>query len=97
VAVGKGLTLRLYDASVDPELLKGTNQSYVERHLSHLSRLLVQSPADALEGVECAIVAVGDPDVRQALIDRPPPKVPDLSGLLGSEVEGLPGYSGIAW
>lgn len=95
--LGKGLTLRLFDANVHPERLMGTNQTYVERHLPHLSRLLARSPAEALEGADCAIVAVGDPAVRQALIDRPPPMLLDLSGRLGSDVERLPGYRGIAW
>ena len=95
--LGKGLTLRLFDASVHPERLMGTNQSYVERHLPHLSRLLVRSPSEALEGVDCAIVAISDHGVRQALIEQPPSKLLDLSGLLGSEVEALPGYHGIAW
>ena len=95
--LGKGLILRLFDASVNPERLTGANQTYVERHLPHLSRLLAHSPAEALEGAECAIVAVADPEVRQALLNRPPPMVLDLSGLLGSEVEALPGYRGIAW
>lgn len=95
--LGKGLTLRLFDPSVHPERLRGTNQSYVERHLPHLSRLLVQSPSEALQGTDCAIVAVGDDGVRDALIEQPPRMILDLSGLLGSEVEALPGYRGIAW
>lgn len=95
--LGKGLSLRLFDASVRPERLMGGNRTYIEGHLPHLSRLLVQSPSEALEGVDCAIVSVGDPAVRDALIEQPPRIILDLNGLLGSEVEDLPGYRGIAW
>lgn len=95
--VGKGVELRIFDPNVQPGRLHGANEAYVERHLPHLSRLLVGSPASALDGVDCAVVSAADPSVVAALLERRPARLLDVSGALDPALEALPGYAGIAW
>ena len=95
--IGKGVALCVYDANVNPLRLSGTNRAYVDEHLPHLSKLLHADPHSALSGVECAIVASDGPLVVDALLANPPPRILDLNGRLGPQVEALPGYAGIAW
>lgn len=95
--VGKGFDVRIYDPIVNPDRLFGSNLRYVESRLPHLRRLLVSDPAQALHGVGAAVVSTSDPRVRAALQDDPPPRVIDLHGRLGAEVEALPGYEGVGW
>lgn len=95
--VGKGIDLRIYDANVRPGQLYGANEVYVERHLPHLSRLLVASPGEALEGASCAVVSAADASVVAALTAQPPGFLLDVSGSLGAAVEALSGYAGVAW
>jgi hypothetical protein len=48
---------------------------------------------------DCKVALVGTADaaVARALVDAAPQHVFDLHGGLGSEIEGLSGYRGIAW
>jgi hypothetical protein len=59
--------------------------------------MLWDDPLRALHGVDCALVGLARPPVIEALLAHPPAHVVDLSGRLGSVVEALPGYVGIAW
>jgi GDP-mannose 6-dehydrogenase len=95
--IGKGFEVRIYDQVVNPARLVGTNRRYVDARLPHLGRLLASKPDEALAGADLAIVSTSDPAAIGALLARPPGRLLDLSGRLGSEVEALPGYEGLAW
>jgi GDP-mannose 6-dehydrogenase len=95
--IGKGFEVRIYDQSVNPARLVGANRRYVESKLPHVSRLLAREPADALFGADLAIVSANSPSVLEALLAAPPPRLIDLCGQLGAELESLPGYEGIGW
>jgi GDP-mannose 6-dehydrogenase len=95
--IGKGFELRIYDQIVNPARLVGANLRYVQSKLPHLERLLADAPAAALDGADLAVVSVNDPAVLAALLTAPPPRLIDLSGHLGPEVETLDGYEGLSW
>jgi GDP-mannose 6-dehydrogenase len=95
--IGKGFEVRIYDQVVNPARLVGTNLRFVQSKLPHLRRLLADAPADALDGADVALVSVSDPAVIHALLAAPPPRLIDLSGRLGPEVEALAGYEGLSW
>ena len=44
--IGKGYDLRIYDPDLKGRTLIGANLRYVEKHLPHLSRLLVEDVND---------------------------------------------------
>ncbi|HET8663506.1 MAG TPA: nucleotide sugar dehydrogenase [Nocardioides sp.] len=95
--VGKGLEVRIFDPIIHPERLVGANRQQVRERLPHLARLLVPSPEEALPGADMAVVSANDEAVVAALLAAPPPRLLDLNGRLGPEVEQLPGYEGIGW
>jgi GDP-mannose 6-dehydrogenase len=95
--LGKGFEVRIYDPIINPERLIGSNLRYVQDKLPHLTRLLANSPAEALSGAGAAIVSTSDAGVLESLRADAPEWVLDLSGRLGAEVEALPGYEGIGW
>jgi GDP-mannose 6-dehydrogenase len=95
--VGKGFDLKVYDPIVRPEKLFGANLAYVQRHLPHLQKLLVDRPADAMVDTDVVLVASPHADVREALVAEPPALLFDLVGSLGEDVESNPGYRGISW
>jgi GDP-mannose 6-dehydrogenase len=94
---GKGLDVRIFDSIIQPARLFGTNRRYIEQHLPHLQRMLRSRPEDAIRDAGVAVVATSDGDVVRALLDTPPRIVLDLHGSVSTELEALPGYSGIAW
>ncbi|MGH9170732.1 MAG: nucleotide sugar dehydrogenase [Acidimicrobiales bacterium] len=95
--VGKGYELRIHDPVVNPSKLIGTNRSYVESRLPHLGRLLSDTAAEAVAGVDVAVVCSSVPEVVAALTSHPPARILDLCGTLGPAVEALPGYEGVGW
>lgn len=95
--IGKGFDLLVYDPIINPDRLVGSNRLQVQAKLPHLDRLLVCRPEEVLADAEVAIVAHADQQVRDALLSIRPPRIIDLQGDLGSAVEQLPGYEGIAW
>jgi GDP-mannose 6-dehydrogenase len=94
---GKGLEVRIFDPIIQPSRLFGSNRRYVETHLPHLQRMLCSTPDEALQDAGIAVVATADQDVRRAVVATSPRIVLDLHGAVGTELEALPGYSGIAW
>jgi GDP-mannose 6-dehydrogenase len=95
--VGKGFDVRVYDPMVKQSRLTGSNRRYVDAALPHLSRLLVDSPTAALAGADLALVSSTEAAVVDAIVSSPPPRILDLSGGLGTEVEHLDGYAGVCW
>jgi GDP-mannose 6-dehydrogenase len=95
--IGKGFDLTVYDPIINPDRLVGANRAHVQSRLPHLDRLLSCTPEAALDGAEVVIVAHRDPYVTEVIVRARPRAVIDLDGRLGDEVEGLPGYVGIAW
>lgn len=95
--LGKGYDVRIFDPIVNPATLIGSNRQYVESRLPHLRAILKDSPADALDNADVAIVCFTGPDVAAALREAAPSRVLDLDGRLGPEVEAMPGYEGISW
>lgn len=95
--LGKGFDVRIYDPIINPSRLIGSNLRYVKSRLPHLSRLLVDTPQEALLGCEVAVVATSDANVLEQLRKDAPAWILDLHGSLSSEIERLPGYEGIGW
>ena len=95
--VGKGLDVRIFDPIVHPDRLVGANLRHLQSKLAHVNRLLADSPAEALQDAEVAVVSSSDPAAMSALLAADPPLVIDLDGRLGQDVEGLAGYEGASW
>jgi GDP-mannose 6-dehydrogenase len=95
--IGKGFDVRIFDPLVDTSRLVGANRRYLVSKLPHVQRAICPTAGHAIAGVDVAVVSSSDSSVVQAIVDAPPPKVLDLSGRLGPEVEALPGYEGVAW
>ncbi|MCA9246777.1 MAG: hypothetical protein KDA42_06665, partial [Planctomycetales bacterium] len=60
--IGKGCDVKIYDPGVSIARLKGQNLAYIDQHLPHLARLLVERPEQICEHAELVVLgtAVGD-------------------------------------
>jgi GDP-mannose 6-dehydrogenase len=95
--LGKGYEVRIYDPIVNPATLMGSNREYVQQKLPHLQRILTERAEEALSGADVAIVSTSVPQVTAAILASPPPRIIDLDGRLGAQLEALPGYEGVSW
>jgi GDP-mannose 6-dehydrogenase len=75
----------------------GPRRRCVESMYPHLVRSLTDGPKATIDGADVVIVALSSCEVAEALLKCPPPRIIDLDGRLGPEVEALPCYEGIAW
>lgn len=81
ILLGKGYDLKLYDSHVSLARLIGANRRYIEQHIPHISRLMVESISEILEHAEIIIIgnqneeffnALSKLNARQAVIDLTP-------------------------
>jgi GDP-mannose 6-dehydrogenase len=65
--IGKGYDLKLYDRNVSLARLTGANKAYIEQHVPHLARLMVESIDDILAHADTIVVGNADPAFAEAL------------------------------
>ena len=54
--IGKGFDLKLYDSHVSLAKLLGANRRYIEHHIPHISRLMVEKAGDVLQHAEVIVI-----------------------------------------
>jgi GDP-mannose 6-dehydrogenase len=94
--IGEGIKLRIYDPTVQPDRLIGSNKEQVRNALRHLEELLVESPED-LSGAD--LIVVNHPIMDAGRIHRwleAGIDVLDLAGVKGVD-RRADGYEGIYW
>lgn len=78
--IGKGCELRLYDPFVNTARLVGANRRFIEQHIPHLAKLMVDSAAAAIEDVEIVILGNINDAFLPALKDlRPEQRLLDFT------------------
>jgi GDP-mannose 6-dehydrogenase len=67
VLLGKGFDIKLYDSHVSLAKLIGTNRRYIEEHIPHISRLMVNSVEEILEHAEVILIGNQDENFYEAV------------------------------
>ncbi|MBA4150061.1 MAG: nucleotide sugar dehydrogenase [Verrucomicrobia bacterium] len=65
--LGKGFELKLYDPHVSLAHLIGANRRYIEHHIPHISRLMVNSIAEVVQHAEVLIIGNQNEDYFKSL------------------------------
>jgi GDP-mannose 6-dehydrogenase len=94
--IGEGIGLRIYDPTVDPERLIGSNRQQVRTALRHLEELLVSSPEDL---AEVGLIVVNHRTVDADCVGKwlaAGIRVLDTVGIEGIDSQ-TPGYEGLYW
>jgi GDP-mannose 6-dehydrogenase len=96
--IGKGYETAIFDPSVQPATLLGSNLSYIQGELPHLERLLVSSVETALGGARVVVVCTKHAAwANLASLLTPDQVVIDLAGFF-KDATVVPGrYEGICW
>lgn len=96
--IGKGYDLRIFDRSVEVARLTGSNRSFIDREIPHLERLMVASPAEALDGSRLAVVGHIGKDDRPALLAAlADHTIIDLAGIPELKSSAAGAYEGLCW
>lgn len=95
--IGKGYEVVLFDRNVSLARLFGANREFIERHIPHIARLMVQSVDAVLEHAQTIVIGNDDPafaKVGERL--RPDQRIVDLVRIAGG-IEDDSRYAGICW
>lgn len=94
--LGRGYDLKICDPSVNVALLTGSNKQYIEAQVPHLTRLLLEDPAEVVRQSDSVVISYDIPAFRKAVAEHGAASfVIDLAGVDG--VGENAGYTGIAW
>ncbi len=58
--LGKGFTIKMYDRHVQTSQLTGTNKEYIDQHIPHLSRLMMQSSKKLTDWADVLVVCTSE-------------------------------------
>jgi GDP-mannose 6-dehydrogenase len=95
--IGKGFDVQIYDKNVQLSKLTGTNKEYIDRHIPHLSRLMVSSLNSLLDEADVIVVNNKEKEYVEALLETSSSaKIIDMVRLPES-IRNRPGYTGINW
>jgi GDP-mannose 6-dehydrogenase len=93
--LGRGYQLRIHDPNVATARLVGGNLAYVERHLPHLSKLLVSSLD---EFSECNLIVIGHSLKERTRLDAWLESGKEVLDLVGKQTASdNPRYNGLYW
>jgi GDP-mannose 6-dehydrogenase len=93
---GKGYKLRIFDRNVDYARLTGSNLSFIQTHIPHLSDLLTGDLAAVTNQSDVLIVTHGDLGGALFPALRPEQLVIDLARVTGAAASGAR-YIGLCW
>lgn len=97
--IGKGFSVKIYDANVNLSRLIGANQFYIEEKLPHIGELLMDDINSVVEHGDILIVGSNAPDIVKIVAASISEKyVIDLVRMPHApEFRGSANYRGIAW
>lgn len=94
--LGKGCTIKIYDRNVQTSHLTGTNKEYIDQHIPHLSRLMVQNSKKLADWADVLIVCTSETEFTTLLASVSDKVVLDLVRL-PMEPNSTHDYIGINW
>jgi GDP-mannose 6-dehydrogenase len=97
--IGKGYELAIYDRNVQLASLVGANKEYILDHIPHISRLMVQEPAQLFAASDVVVLATAEKDFGALAEKHGAGKtLIDLVGVWRLDgLQGRDSYQGIAW
>lgn len=96
--IGRGYQVAVYDDTVKPEMLIGSNRVYLERELPHIASIMRLSVNDLLKEAEVVVLANGSKKYHEVpKLIRPDQKLIDLVGTAKNGVKIVGEYEGIGW
>lgn len=95
--LGKGYEITIYDKNVELSRLTGTNKEYIDRHIPHLSKLMVSRIDELKRNAEVIVVNNKEPEYIEALSGWEPDQVLVDMVRLPKHIRQQKNYIGINW
>ena len=96
--IGRGVSLRIHDASVRYAALLGANRAHLDAEIPHITELLAESAAVAVKDAEAILISSWSEDLGPVLAGlEGRPNVIDTVGIPLEHRNGPFDYTGICW
>jgi GDP-mannose 6-dehydrogenase len=94
--LGKGFSIVIYDRNVRISDLTGTNKEYINEHIPHLAKLIVDDLQKMVRESDILIISTKEKEFGEVLRTTDDKMFVDLA-YLGDEFKVKPNYYGINW
>lgn len=94
--LGKGFSISIYDKNVSISDLTGTNKEYINEHIPHLTKLMLDDIQQLISDSDVIIVSTKEKEFIHVLQTINEKQIVDLVHL-GDEIKAKPNYYGINW
>jgi len=95
--IGKGYEVEIFDKNVQLSKLTGTNKEYIDKHIPHLSRLMVNDMNKLIDEAEVLVVNTREKEYVDALLETESTAIIIDMVRLPEPVRKRKGYIGINW
>jgi len=95
--LGKGYEIQIFDKNVQLSKLTGTNKEYIDRHIPHLSKLMVNHLDELIDYAEVIVVNNKEKEYVDALLKTESPAVIIDMVRLPDPIRSRSNYFGINW
>ncbi|OFY57403.1 MAG: GDP-mannose dehydrogenase [Bacteroidetes bacterium RBG_13_46_8] len=95
--LGKGYNIRIYDKNVQVSRLTGTNKEFIDNHIPHLAKLMVDTYFELFDNSDILIVSTKEKEFTSALKKVENKTIVDLVHLGDRDILSKPNYYGINW
>ncbi|TBO43331.1 nucleotide sugar dehydrogenase [Pedobacter kyonggii] len=95
--IGRGFDIAIYDKNIQIAKLAGKNKEYIERHIPHLSKLMVDDLATLIQQSDVIIISNKEPEFLEMLKEVKGKKIIDMVRINSEEIIENNSYTGINW
>jgi len=95
--LGKGHEISIYDKNVQLSKLTGTNKEYIDRHIPHLSKLMVNSLQELVNDAELIVINNREKEYVEYLLDTETSAIIIDMVRLPEPIRKRKNYIGINW
>ncbi len=95
--LGKGFNISIYDKNIQVSRLTGTNKEFIETHIPHLAKLMVNSLETLIVNADILVIATREKEFVQILQKIDNKQIIDLVHIGNQDITSKPNYYGINW
>ena len=94
--LGKGYNINIYDKNVQVSRLTGTNKDYIDSHIPHLAKLMINDPGKLISNSDVIVITNNEKEFSQILSEINDKIIVDFVRM-SENIRIKPYYYGINW
>ena len=96
ILIGKGYNIKIYDESVNLANIVGRNKDFIEKHIKHLTNLMVDDIEELIDNSQLIVITNKDKKTKNIIKNINTKKIFDLAHI-DIDLLSMDNYRGICW